>query len=127
MAILPLGTYSDRSNLPVYPAIVDKRPDKYSIGDVVEVTTRDGNESPTIGSGIIDHDAVIISISEAESIESIPDLLLALNAESKSASDAKERVKERSEEPPYYILFLMRTDVTKEFVVNGLESIKRGQ
>lgn len=128
MTILPVGKPHNRAELPVYPVVVEERPDKYSIGDTVEVVFSEDSGGGVSGNepgGVVDHDATIINISRAESINAMPDLLLAFNAESRSASDAKSRVKDRSNSGPYYILFLMREDRTKEFVVNGLDTIKQ--
>lgn len=123
MTIQPIGPPHERCSFPIYPVITSERPDKYSMGGKLEVIYKEDQERLKANSpgGRVDHYATIISISLAESVDAIPDLLLALNAESRSASKSAERVKEDAGEPPYYILFLMREDKVKDLIVEGPE------
>lgn len=129
MALDTMSGYLEKLGLPLYIKISTQGHNSWEIGKKYDIRIEDPErqeEKGGEGRYVYVHEALLIGVSEAETVEDIPDIVLAFNSCTRDRDKALEHIKSYIEsEENLYILFLLRLDMAKEFIVDGLDSIPR--
>lgn len=121
--------YHPKHKLPLYTRVTTPQQNSYKVGDEYEIRIEDSERASEKGEKPpynYTHEAILVGEWSVK-LSDVPNILLAFDANTKSRKDALKRIVPGN--PPYpddknlVILTFLRKDTTKDFVVEGGDSI----
>jgi len=119
--ILREDVYRQQLGLPLYLVITNESRYDMTVNHRYIVKMRDEEE----GYDHYLHEAIALGFRSYSTINDIPPMVMALLTEEKSASEAKEKLhRYEVDHDEIHVIVMLRLDKTKEFVLEGLNSIE---